>query len=321
MTTKPLVMTALASGALFTGGWMVGSLGATVSPTGNPPGLEAHETHGSTSLLGQFRTSFSSWLWVRTDLYLHHGVEMRALTDQERRSGVQGVGSVDNRDNALHDDDAHVSVIPTADHDFRGLFGDLERATSAWKDMRGHDHADPISALPLFRLMTWADPQFIPGWTTASNVIARDRSDEALEKALRLLREGLGHNPNSVALNQEIGQMLASRRRDFAGALHYLEAARRLALRSRSLDEDDLEALRGVYRWLGMLYRDIGRDEERRAVLSEGKKVFPDDVVIARLLDPPKPEPVSREEFVAREHAHDHEDEDHHDHDHHDHGH
>src|SRR5579864_179950 len=67
------------------GGYAVSDLQPLVSPRASDmAGLQAHETHASASLLGQFRTSFSSWLWFRTDLYLHNGVEMRQMTDDEK---------------------------------------------------------------------------------------------------------------------------------------------------------------------------------------------------------------------------------------------
>lgn len=271
-------------------GWAATDWQDTVAPSGRPPGLDAHESHASASLLGQFRTSFSGWLWLRTDLYLHNGVEMRHLSEEEMEHSHPGSSSVDNHDHALHDDSVITTVIPSAERDFRGIFGEIERATSAYKDMTNHSHNDPVSALPLFRLMTWVDPGFLPGWTTAAAIIARDRSDTALDKALGLLREGLEKNPGSIPLDGEIGYLLAARRRDFHQSARHLERARMASLRREVLSEDDAESLPQVYRWLALGYREQGRLAEMYAVLREGVERLPEDAVLGRMLSsPPTP--------------------------------
>lgn len=318
---KSFVPISLSFAALAATGYGVSRLRDTVNPPGRPPGLDMHETHASASLLGQFRTSISSWLWVRTDLYLHNGVEMRPLTDYERQQGNRGSSSTDNHDNALHDDSSITTVVPRKEHDFRGVFGDIERATRAYKDMRGHDHNDPVSVLPLFRLMTWVDPEFIPGWTTASSVLARDRSESSLKKALDLLEEGRSKNPESVALNGEIGYLLISRKGDFVGSSVYLERARDLSKADgKWLNEDDKEALPNVYRWLSLGYRERGMLAKMYEILREGTQRLPDDLVLQRMLNaPPSPlkplvEDIAKKPIVVspesldehEEHGHEH---------------
>lgn len=323
---KTFVPLTISLGALCATGWGISDLRDTVNPPGRPPGLDMHETHASASLLGQFRTSISSWLWVRTDLYLHNGVEMRPLTDFERQQGDRASSSTDNHDGALHDDSAITTVVPRAEHDFRGVFGDIERATRAYKDMRGHDHNDPVTVLPLFRLMTWVDPEFIPGWTTASSVLARDRKGDGVDKALKLLEEGREKNPESVAIHGEIGYLLISRKSDFEGSAVYLERARDLSKgEGKWLTEDDKDALPNVYRWLALGYRERGMLGKMYEILREGVGRLPDDLVLKRMLDaPPTPlrplkggeslpataTPESNEEH--EEHGHEH----HHEHDH-----
>lgn len=284
-------------------GWAATGWHATLATTGRPAGLDVHESHASASLLGQFRTSFSGWLWLRTDLYLHNGVEMRRLSEQEIAGDHRGSSSTDNHDHALHDDSLITTVIPSAEQDFRGIFGDVERATSAYKDMTNHSHNDPVSALPLFRLMTWVDPSFLPGWTTGAAIIARDRSDLSLDKALGLLREGLAKNPESIPLDGEIGYLLAARRRDFRQAVHHLDRARLHSLERAVLSEDEVEALPQIYRWLALAHRERGMLAEMYAVLREGVERCPDDAVLLRMLEaPPTPliEAVGKSEPIPR---------------------
>ena len=69
-------------------------------------------------------------------------------------------------------DDSVVTAIPSPDRDFRGWMGDLERETGTYRDMHNHTHNEPEQAIPLFRLMTWIDPNFcflkykVGDWTT-----------------------------------------------------------------------------------------------------------------------------------------------------------
>src|SRR5688500_7510109 len=85
-----------AVGAMAGCGLFVATLGPILQPPEAPAGLDAHETNASASLLGQFRSSASAWLWLRTDLYLHNGVEMRPMTEWEKKSGVQNHGAAED---------------------------------------------------------------------------------------------------------------------------------------------------------------------------------------------------------------------------------
>jgi hypothetical protein len=163
---------ALAIGAAIAAGVAIQSVAPEVNPPNRPAGLNAHDEAAGASLLGQFRTSAAAWLYLRADLYLHNGVEMRPLTEAEIKSGRVGVG-VHEDEQQLHGDEMNmVTVVPGREQDFRGIFGDIERATNAYKDMTAHKHNDPMDSLPLFRLMTYVDPQFIPGWTTGATIMA-----------------------------------------------------------------------------------------------------------------------------------------------------
>ena len=61
-----------------------------VNPSIQGAGLEAGEQAAGASLLGQFRSSASSSLYQRTDLYLHGGVELRPMTEGEKQAGKVG---------------------------------------------------------------------------------------------------------------------------------------------------------------------------------------------------------------------------------------
>lgn len=255
-----------------------------VLPPGRPAGLGAHETHAATSLLGQFRSSVGSWLWLRTDLYLHNGVEMRPLTDSERHAGDRAASAAQAEDRHLHDDSAFTTVVPSARHDFRGVFGDVERATQTWKDMRGHSHNDPRAALPLYRLMTWVDPSFVPGWTVGANILARGKTEPGNRAALAFLDQGREANPDSIAIEQEIAYVWARKIGDWERALPHFEAARAIGRkRTKLADETESEALLDTYRWLCLIYRDSARLADQAATAREGLERFPGDPVLTRM--------------------------------------
>ena len=237
-------------------------------------GINIHETHASASLLGQFRTSISSWLWLRTDLYLHNGVEMRPLTDQEVDQGRQAATSADD---FLREG---LTVIPGAERDFRGVFGDIERSTHAYKNMEGHTHNSPSRAMPLYRLMTWIEPTFEEGWRTGGAVLGMGADAGRADQAIAFLTEGLTANPQSLMILNQLGFTWAVRKRDFPRAIVYFERARSTAKQAKNLSEPDKESLLDVYRWLTLLYRETDQPDKQAAIAAEGLKVFPGDVVL-----------------------------------------
>jgi len=286
---KALVPVLIICALAVASGFTVSDVREEVKPKGRYAGLEAHETHASASLLGQFRTSVSGWLWLRTDLYLHNGVAMRPLTDQEIAAGRTGVGSSDNHEGHLHDDSKIVTVIPGAKDDFRGIFGDIERATRAYKDMTGHDHNNPRQALPLFRLMTWIDPQFINGWAVGAAVLAMGKDKLGHEQAAEFLQQGLEHNPESITLLNQLGFTYTARLQKWNLATPTFEKARSIGNKYPldRLTTDDQDSLRQAYRWLALLYRETGVLDKKYAVLREGLIKFPEDTPMNRMLNAP----------------------------------
>ncbi len=71
--------------------------------------------------------------------------------------------------------------------------------------MTGHDHNNPRQALPLFRLMTWIDPQFINGWAVGAAVLAMGKDKLGHEQAAEFLQQGLEQNPESITLLNQLG--------------------------------------------------------------------------------------------------------------------
>ncbi len=265
-----------------------GRLVDRVSPITNPPvrqsGLDAHDGSASASLLGQFRTNASAWLWVRTDLYLHNGVHMRPITDGERKQGVQIQAAAKDGKEQLHAENL-VTLVPPPDRDFRGMLGDVDRAVNAWKDMSNHVHNDPKQTLPLFRLMTWMDPQFIEAWTTGATVFARDMSPAGTARAEGFLREGLKNNPDSVEILTEIAYLEITRKRSLTTAIPLLEEARKDGIAQRAtLTDSQKDGLEETFRWLAMCYRNSDQPGQAVAVARDGLSLFSDDYVLGEIV-------------------------------------
>lgn len=287
-----------------------------VHPVSNPVSLDVHEDKAAASLLGQFRTSTTGWLWLRTDLYLHNGVQMRPLTDAEKAAGQKGVGAANEEEGAALGDDNLVTLVPSEDKDFRGVFGDIEREVNAFKEMSNHEHNSPQQTLPLFRIMVWLDPGFLKGWRTGSALIASDHSDHGTDLAIKFLDEGLAKNPGQPQLLTDQAVLFAARKRQFDQAVPRLEEARRNGLELlKHLDEDGLESLQLTYRWLTICLWYQAKVPDVRVCAKEGLQIFPGDPVLSRMISRFS-RPVARDEFeeqvesvneLGDEHEHEHE--------------
>jgi hypothetical protein len=273
----------------LTAGALVPGVGKETNPPTQVSNLEASETHAGASLLGQFRTSVAASLFMRADLYLHNGVEMRALTEAERRQGEHGVGGSEDAHIAsdkMHDDSSIVTVVPGAKDDFRGVFGDIERATSAYKDMRGHDHNDPLTVMPLYRFTTWIDPSFISGWCLGAMVMARGKEPDAVDRAIAYLKEGRKANPDSIEITTQIGTLYIARQQKIDEGLPWLEKARELVRkRGKEIGIAQAESAFETYRWLALVYRHQKRADAQHAAAREGLLYDPEDKVLKRMLE------------------------------------
>jgi len=266
---------------LMIGCWVCGLLVRFVLPeytkrAETAGAFEVYEQKASASLVGEFRSGLSGYLWLKADEYLHGGVALRPMTEHERHAEVHEASSADE----LESHHGETGVIPEPEHDPREIWGDLERHVKPYFDVRGHQHRHARETLPLFRFMTWTDPTFVPGYVVGAQVILfADRS--RVDEALTLLREGLRYNPDSIALNTEYARHLLTKKEDFEGAEIYLLKAVQLGANHQENDFEK-ESLQDAYRWLVLSYGKRGMNEKERFWALEGLKYFPDDAVCLR---------------------------------------
>lgn len=285
---------ALGAGAFLLTGFVGSTLVQKTAPVieirgaGMSPQMQERlEESASASLFGQFRSSMADFLWLKVDKYLHNGVELRGLTDQEKKQADIDLAKTSTKDVeggfAQHAEET--TIVPSAKNDWRGILGDVERAVQPYEDMSNHNHRDPKETLPLYRLMTASNPQFIPGYVYGAAMVARDKTKYA--EAMAFLREGETNNPNSIEIKTEIGLLLVSKMRQYAnGAPSLIEAIQLASLRDPStLTDDEKEAWQNAYRWLVLSYRYQGDRQNAYQAAVAGLKLFPDDVTCRKQIE------------------------------------
>ncbi len=192
-------------------------------------------------MLGEFRTSMSDIMFIKTERYLHGGVgyvphhDESVLTAGDLAEEVdEHQGELGDHDEHDHADEAHtaMTLIPEQDRDFRGVIGKLHREVKPWRDpSKPHLHTDGRELLPWFRMMTASDPHYVRGYVAGGFWL----QIEDPEAALAFIEEGLRNNPDAFQLYVSRGflKIKAARRdRDFyaevlsAGLRQALEGAR-----------------------------------------------------------------------------------------------
>ena len=291
MQNKPVWMDfAQAGTAILAAGFVSTTL---LSPTVSvlekrPVGMSASaqtklEQVAGASLFGQFRSSMADFLYMKVDKYLHNGVELRGVTEQEKQVNVTEAQTAKG-DTGFAQHESETTIVPNAKDDWRGVLGAIERETQPYVDMSAHVHRDPKEALPLFRLMTASNPQFIPGYVVGAAMIARDKTKRA--EALAFLREGEVNNPESIEIKAEIGMFYNGKLRQFAAAEKPLVEALVLAAGRdpKSLTDDEKEAWQNAVRHMVLCFRYQGKRDEAHQAAVDGLRLFPGDVTCLKQL-------------------------------------
>lgn len=143
--------------------------------------------------LGEFRTSVSDMLFIKTERYLHGGVAyVPHLT--EKLNTVQSGGT--DEETFGHENNQQ-TVIPRPDDDYRGWIGSMHREIKPWIDPGlPHKHADGEELIPWFRMMTLSDPHYVRGYTTGAYWLKGKDPAASLE----FLNEGIQHNPDAFQI-------------------------------------------------------------------------------------------------------------------------
>ncbi len=108
------------------------------------------------------------------------------------------------------------TVIRSAESDFRGFLGDLQREVKPYMPTEAaHKHADEAEMLPWFRIMTYSDPHYIRGYRVGARVLWLKGK---WQDAKAFLQEGIANNEASPQLfllyNTQTMMYLAGRDKD-----------------------------------------------------------------------------------------------------------
>jgi tetratricopeptide (TPR) repeat protein len=247
----------------------------------------ALEEKAQASLFGQFRGSMSDFLYLQVDKFVHSGIDLRGMTEKEKKKGAAAVTSGDGVEKGVRQHGGtETTVIPDKKTDWRGVLGDMDRQIKPYKAMDGHSHQDPKNSLQLYRLMTWSNPKFIRGWTEGAWIMST-KKELGPEKALAYLREGEKANPESMEIASSIGWLLTRNLERYDEALVPLEKAVALGKTRdpESLTEDEQDALVSAYRFLvnNRRYAEDIPGGQRWAL--EGLKRFPQDPSCRKFLE------------------------------------
>jgi len=170
-------------------------------------------------ILGEFRTSVGDMLFLKTENYLHYGVAYRSHSHEEHGPTMDIEENPEHPEEAGHDpatcthpdhdhdhdhdhgehgDEEEMTVIPSAARDYRGWVGHLHRQVKPWQPP-GEEHRldDGSEVIPLFRMMTLADPHYVRGYQIGAFWIRRHDP----QAAMSFLQEGLEKNPDAFQLH------------------------------------------------------------------------------------------------------------------------
>ena len=177
---------------------------------------EQRNTSAIAGMLGEFRTALADVLYVKTELYFDGGVAYQPHLSGERlaEQGTVATGSHEGHshhhgmtEGAGHEegeDAGTPTMIPTAQGDFRGFIGDLQRQVKPWRDPSlGHQHSDGRELLPWYRVATVVDPHHVVGYAIGGFWL-RFRN---LPAAFGFVEEGARNNPSSSTLVYTLAQL------------------------------------------------------------------------------------------------------------------
>lgn len=235
----------------------------------------------------------AQFLWLKTHAVLHAGVEERAARagEEKTRAGEfhqhgaaeGGHGHGDGHDDG-HGEEGHVLAIPPAREDFRGMLGDLEREIKPYKDKNGKMYEkDAQQTIPFYRLMTWADPHFVQGYTIGATFIAD--AGKYADKGLLFLHEGERNNPLSFEIQTELGHFYLVYKKDFPRAEHHFRRALQLLPGERKLTDLEQDSRDDLFHWAALNYVEWGRPEDAVRVARRGITTVGGDKMLQKIVD------------------------------------
>lgn len=269
----------------------LGAIGSILSPAvrEGQPGDPAQNGAG-----WEGRRLIAQLLWVKTHAVLHAGMEEREARAGEGQDlpgyHTHGKHGEEKAEGGSHsgagehaDEDGHVPVILSARRDFRGFLGDLERQVKPYLASDGQEFSkDPEQTVPFYRLMTWADPHFIQGYTLGATFIAK--GGKYADRGIQFLLEGERANPHSFEIQTELGHFYLVYKKDPARAEAHLVRAIQLAPPHDKQSEGEQESFLDAYHWLVLAYVKSGQPEQAVRLAKQGLRYVAHDPTFSHVL-------------------------------------
>lgn len=153
----------------------------------------SRNTSAVARLFGEFRTSMSDIMFLKTERYLHSGIAYQPHIQDEKTFNAKNVGT----------------LIRPPDQDWRGFIGDIEREIKPWLNPKTHaQHTRGAELLPWFRLMTLVNPHRIRGYRIGTFILMTSGDSDSTRQAREFLEEGIRNNPMSHELQFMVIRLL-----------------------------------------------------------------------------------------------------------------
>lgn len=252
------------------------------------------------TILGEVRASAADLMWVKTELYLHNGVQFKGHLNVDELTHTGAVAArheheEHHHDGAHEDDDDDDctragTLIPEASKDYRGFIGTLQRNVQPWQDAKApHVHAPGDELLPWYRMLTYSNPHHWRGYIIGTWWLARNPS--ALTQSEDFINEGVRNNPDVFQLHLMRGRVLIQRQA-WTDALNAFRRAAALAEKIRpaegkvcttwsASDEEDYAA---ALRYIPLIeLRKLNDPAAARKSIAAGLQRLPDDTPLKNL--------------------------------------
>jgi len=277
-------------------------------------------------MMGEFRTSLGDMLFVKTERYLDSGIgyephidaremERTGLADEadfdksiasaemkEAASIKPGEVATENHsghtDHAGHDHDHETvaTLIRTADSDFRGFIGKLEREVKPWRDpSKPHQHTAGTELLPWYRLATLSDPHNVRNFMIGAWWLKSLDDPRQKDEAIKFLNEGIAKNPNAYELYLMRGYVLRQTEKLEAAKKDFARSAQ-LALKTRpaegpvekktaehNWDVTDEEQMIAAMTMHTLMVRDSESTQTAARIVNDYRKILPGEGALLRL--------------------------------------
>jgi tetratricopeptide (TPR) repeat protein len=221
------------------------------------------------TLLGQLRVTLDKYFWLRTEDYLHFGISYHSYTRVKLERSM--MADVQTTTAGLIPGQARRAHV--VEKDWRGVFKHFDFL----QPVKGY-HGDPTELLPWYRAQTALNPLDTSAYVNGAFFLA-DLARRPAE-ALEFLKEGAQNNPNSIEIQQAIGQLYYDKWKMYDDAIPPLEKAISLGKQKGDRAEAEEKAFGEAYLFLARAHRDKGDLESALRIAEEGVGECPDDPLV-----------------------------------------